>query len=63
MTMPGTVRGELYEMPVESALAILLVGAGDDELREAARWVVEQHAKKVATRYAPRAEPHLKVVR
>jgi hypothetical protein len=65
--VPGTTRGELFEMPVEDALSILLVNAGDDELRAAARWVVEQHAAEVVARYAPRTVPvpvpRLKVVR
>jgi hypothetical protein len=64
--MPGILRSELLEMPLENALAVLLVDAGDAELRRAARWVVEQHAEEVAARYAPRpvpAVPRLKVVR
>jgi hypothetical protein len=67
--MPGFVRGEMLEMSVEDALAILLVNAGDDELRQAARWVVERHAEEVAASYAPRTVPvpvpvrRLKVVR
>jgi hypothetical protein len=52
--------------PLEDALAVLLVTAGDDELRQAARWVIEQHAAEVAASYAPRAVPktvpRLKVV-
>jgi hypothetical protein len=64
--MPGILRGELLEMPLEDALAVLLVDAGDGELRRAARWVVEQHAEEVAASYAPRTVPtvpKLKVVR
>jgi hypothetical protein len=60
--MPGTVRLELYNMPLAEALAILAidadfltglgVSAADvDELRRAARWVVERHAEEVALRY------------
>jgi hypothetical protein len=62
---PGTLRGELYDMPIEDALAILSVDAGDDELRQAARWVVEQHAEQVAASYAPKTVPipRLKVIR
>jgi hypothetical protein len=64
--MPGILRGELLEMPLEDALAILLATAGDDEPRQAARWVVEQHAAEVVARYAPKpmpTVPRLKVVR
>jgi hypothetical protein len=60
--MPGFMRGELLEMPIEDALAVLLVNAGDDELRQAARWVVEQHAEQVVVSYAPRPAPRLKVI-
>jgi hypothetical protein len=60
---PGILRGELLEMPIEDALAILLVNGGDDELRQAARWVVEQHAAEVVASYAPPPVPRLKVVR
>jgi hypothetical protein len=63
IAMPGTLRGELYEMEITDALAILLATAGDDELRQAARWVVEQHAGEVAARYAPKPAPRLKVIR
>jgi hypothetical protein len=61
--MPGTTRAELYEMSVEDALAVLLAVVGDDETREAARLIVEQHAAEVVARYAPRTVPHLKVIR
>jgi hypothetical protein len=63
--MPGTTRGELFEMPLEDALAVLLVGVADDELQQAARHVVGCHAEEVAARYAPRPAPvpRLKVVR
>jgi hypothetical protein len=61
--MPGTLRGEMFEMPIEDALAILSVDAGDDELRQAAKLVVERHAEEVAAHYAPRPVPHLKVIR
>jgi hypothetical protein len=61
--MPGTLRAELYEMPVEDALAVLLADVGDDELRHAAQCVVERHVERVAARYAPKVEPNLKVVR
>jgi hypothetical protein len=52
-------------MSVEDALAILLASAGDDELRRAARMIVEQHAEEIAMRYAPKPAPvpRLKVVR
>jgi hypothetical protein len=62
--MPGILRGELLEMPLEDALILLVVDAGDDELRRAARWVVEQHAEQVVASYAPRTTvPRLKVIR
>jgi hypothetical protein len=64
--MPGILRGELLEMPIEDALSILLIDVGDAELRRAARWVVEQHAEQVAANYAPRPVPivpELKVIR
>ena len=62
--MPGTVRLELYNMPLAEALAILAidadfltglgVSAADvDELRHAARVVVEQHAAAVVRHYIP----------
>jgi hypothetical protein len=44
-------------MPLEDALSILMsdevfAGAAEtDELRRAARWVVERHAEEVALRY------------
>jgi hypothetical protein len=62
--VPGTTRSELFEMPVEDALAILLSDVVDDELRAAARWVVEQHAAEVAAHYAPKpvSVPRLKAV-
>jgi hypothetical protein len=53
----------MFEMPIEDALAVLLVNVGDDELRQAARWVVEQHAAEVAASYAPKPAPRLKVIR
>ena len=59
--MPGTLRGELYEMELQDALAVLLAGAGDDELREA-RHVVECHAAEVVVRYAPRPVPTVPTV-
>ena len=63
--MPGTLRGELYEMEITDALAILLATAGDDELRAAARHVVECHAAEVVASYAPRTVPvpRLRVIR
>jgi hypothetical protein len=61
--MPGFMRDELLEMSLEDALAVLLVDAGDAELRRAARWIVEQHAEQVVARYAPRTVPRLKVIR
>jgi hypothetical protein len=61
--VPGFMRDELLEMSIEDALAILLVTAGDDELRQAARWVVERHAEEVAARFAPKPESRLRVVR
>jgi hypothetical protein len=72
-TMPGTTRGELYEMALSDALAILLsddtllapLGDDDaDELKRAARWVISAHAVDVVGSYlAPRQRPSLKVVR
>jgi len=62
--MPGTTRAELFEMPVEDAVAILLTDVADDELQQAARWVVEHHAKEVVARFAPKPNTvTLKVVR
>ena len=60
--MPGTVRLDIYTMQLDDALAILaidadfLTGLGVstadvDELRHAARSVVERHAEEVALRY------------
>ena len=74
--MPGTTKLEFYTMPLADALSILAVdadvltvlgvrGADVDELRRAARWVVERHAEEVAYRcLAPaRGQPnHLKLV-
>jgi hypothetical protein len=76
--MPGTLRGEMFEMPLEDALSILLVsysaagalaldecGVSFDEvaeMRRAAYAVVESHAVDVIRRYASKPEPHLKVV-
>ena len=55
--MPGTTRLELYEMPIEDALSILLVaGDGPDEIQRAARWVIEAHAKEALTRLMPQPE-------
>jgi hypothetical protein len=42
--MPGTTRGELLEMELLDAVAILLAGVVDDELQQAARHVVECRA-------------------
>jgi hypothetical protein len=59
--MPGTVRLELYSMPLGDALSILMadkdqlstLGATDvDELLRAAHWVVQHHAEEVALHYA-----------
>jgi hypothetical protein len=66
--MPGTTRAELFEMPLEDAMAILLVDdavVGDEELARAARAVVEAHAAEVASRFVPKSKPRvtLKVVR
>ena len=60
--MPGTVRLDIYTMQLDDALAILaidadfLTGLGVstadvDELRHAARSVVERRAEEVALRY------------
>ena len=61
--MPGTTRLEFYTMPLQDALSILAVDddtllcfgltADVDELRRAARVVVEQHAAAVARHYIP----------
>ena len=58
--MPGTVRLEFFGMPLFDALSILmakddlrtLASAADvDELRRAARWVVERHAEEAVLHY------------
>ena len=62
--MPGTVRLELYDMLLADALALIVTDKDDlltfgmsaadvDELRHAARVVVEQHAAAVARHYIP----------
>jgi hypothetical protein len=63
--VPGTRRAELFEMPVEDAVAILLADVADDELQQAARHVVECHAEEVVARFAPKPKPvvTMKVVR
>jgi hypothetical protein len=71
--MPGTMRGEMYEMPVEDALVIL--AALDDvaaelhatreelaELRAAARTIVHASALDIIRRYASK-DVGLKVVK
>ena len=70
--MPGTVRGELYEMAVEDALAILVLDPGVaglyasaeevGELRRAARTVIEAAAIDVIRRYAHERDVGLRVV-
>ena len=61
--MPGTVRLEFYTMPLADALALIMADKDDllmlgmsaadvDELRHAARVVVEQHAEEVVAHYA-----------
>jgi hypothetical protein len=72
--MPGTVRGELFEMTVEDALTICV--ALDDtsvvlhiaaeelaELRAVARAVVEASADDVVRRYAKQQDVGLRVVK
>jgi len=71
--MPGSVRGELYEMALTDALTLLALGTAQlqmltvadevDELRRAAQAVVEAHGADVVARYAPKLEPSLRVVR
>jgi len=71
--MPGSVRGELYEMALTDALTLLALGTAQlqmltvadevDELRRAAQAVVEAHGADVVARYAPKREPSLRVVR
>ena len=62
--MPGTVRLELYDMLLADALSLIMTERDDllmlgmsaadvDELRHAARVVVEQHAAAVARHYIP----------
>jgi hypothetical protein len=61
--MPGSLHGEYYEMPLEDALAVLMalndalvdlnIAAEElDELRRAARTIVDNHAADVVRRYA-----------
>jgi len=65
--MPGTVRLELYSMPLADALSILMADmdasfgmsvADADELRHAARVVVQQHAADVALHYTSEPGEH-----
>jgi len=60
--MPGTTKLEFYTMPLADALSIIMADKDDlltlgmsaadvDELRHAARSVVERHAEEVALRY------------
>jgi hypothetical protein len=62
--MPGTTKLEFYTMPLADALSIIMADKDDlltlgksaadvDELRHAARVVVEQHAAVVARHYVP----------
>jgi hypothetical protein len=72
--MPGTTKLQFYTMPLVDALTILMadkdvsLGMGDadaDELRQAARCVVERHAQEVASCLAsppPAASSVLRVV-
>jgi hypothetical protein len=69
--MPGTTRGEMFEMPIEDALAILAIDdvalhvtrEEFDEMRRAARAVVEAHAADVIRRYASKPDVGLRVVK
>ena len=62
--MPGTVKLQFYTMPLADALSLIMTERDDllmlgmsaadvDELRHAARVVVEQHAAVVARHYVP----------
>jgi len=71
--MPGTVMLDAYEMSVEDALSILLAVSDPppplfhgvyphelDELRRAARSIIEAHAAEMVRRCVPRLDPEPK---
>jgi hypothetical protein len=72
--MPGTVKLQFYTMPLADALSLIMTERDDllmlgmsaadvDELRHAARVVVEQHAAAVVRHYIPEpGERTLRVV-